>query len=249
MAQQALRRAQRVGNRRLLDVHVERVAHHAAVGEPGRLPQLDRLLEPVQEVRLVSVPRLERDVDAHGRGVFAARADALDRPLPLVRGWRDWRRLHHGRRRDDDRRRSRCRREICDRAHVVHGVPPSAGIGIAEIAIGGVHRGDRADRDTGVGRKLSDPRRVVLLGLADELDRVVAEAGDALDRALDRLAVVREGVVGVPETSHQWLSRGIPFVSAMRWYLIAGFSTMPCDSSSTSARWISCHGVWLSGYR
>ena len=30
--------------------------------------------------------------------------------------------------------------------------------------------------------------------------------------------------------------------------LTAGLSTIPFDSSSTRLRWISCHGVWLSGY-
>ena len=45
----------------------------------------------------------------------------------------------------------------------------------------------------------------------------------------------------------QWLSRGTPFVCAMRWYSTAGLSTMPFASSSTRLRWISCHGVWLSG--
>jgi len=46
----------------------------------------------------------------------------------------------------------------------------------------------------------------------------------------------------------QWLSRGRPLVLAMRWYFTAGFSTMPLESSSTMPRWISCQGVWLSGY-
>ena len=49
-------------------------------------------------------------------------------------------------------------------------------------------------------------------------------------------------------TTRQWLSRGTPLLSAIRWYLTAGFSTIPCDSSSTMPRWISCHGVWCSGY-
>src|SRR5206468_3096673 len=149
--EQASRRAERIGDRRLLDVHVECVAHHAAVLEAGLAPELDRLLEPVEEIRLVAVPRLERDVDADRRRILAARADALD--------------------------------------------------------------------------------------------RAVAEPRDALHRARDVLSVVREGVVRVS----QWLSRGMPFVSAMRWYLTAGFSTMPFESSSTRPRWISCHGVWLSG--
>ena len=39
----------------------------------------------------------------------------------------------------------------------------------------------------------------------------------------------------------------MPLVLAIRWYLTAGFSTMPFDSSSTMPRWISCHGVWLLG--
>jgi hypothetical protein len=43
------------------------------------------------------------------------------------------------------------------------------------------------------------------------------------------------------------LSRGTPWVWATRWYLTAGFSTMPLPSWSTMPRWISCHGVWLGG--
>jgi hypothetical protein len=32
-------------------------------------------------------------------------------------------------------------------------------------------------------------------------------------------------------------------VLEMRWYFTAGLSTIPCDSSSTMSRWISCQGV------
>jgi NAD(P)-dependent dehydrogenase (short-subunit alcohol dehydrogenase family) len=47
---------------------------------------------------------------------------------------------------------------------------------------------------------------------------------------------------------HQWLSRGMPNFLWIFWYLTAGLSTMPSESSPTILRWISCHGVWLGGY-
>lgn len=46
----------------------------------------------------------------------------------------------------------------------------------------------------------------------------------------------------------QWLSRGTPNFLWIFWYLTAGFSTMPSESSPTILRWISCQGVWLFGY-
>lgn len=49
-------------------------------------------------------------------------------------------------------------------------------------------------------------------------------------------------------TIPQWLSRGTPNVLWIFWYLTAGLSTMPSESSPTIWRWISCHGVWLLGY-
>ncbi len=48
-------------------------------------------------------------------------------------------------------------------------------------------------------------------------------------------------------TRDQWLSRGMPLVWAMRWYLTALRSTAPSPSWSTSPRWISCQGVWCLG--
>ena len=48
---------------------------------------------------------------------------------------------------------------------------------------------------------------------------------------------------GTRECRYQWLSRGVPEVWAIFWYLTAGFSVMPSDSWSTIERWISCHGV------
>ena len=81
--------------------------------------------------------------------------------------------------------------------------------------------------------------------------RLRASSGKALldDAVLGarRVGRVECGAKAVP-FSHQWWSRGMPLVSAMRWYLTAGLSTIPFDSSSTRPRWISCHGVWLSGY-
>ncbi len=46
----------------------------------------------------------------------------------------------------------------------------------------------------------------------------------------------------------QWLSRGTPLVWARRWYWTAFSSTAPVSIWPTSVRWISCHGVWCSGY-
>ena len=87
--------------------------------------------------------------------------------------------------------------------------------------------------------------------------RPMVERNPSRDRTLERTrtnaqtlpSLPRGFLAGLPAGDHprQWLCLGTPIFSAMRWYLTAGFSTMPFESSSTRPRWISCHGVWLSG--
>jgi len=95
--------------------------------------------------------------------------------------------------------------------------------------------------------------------LASMLEAHLAARGD---RKIYRVSGIRRGRrlyqpalhrgrrLGVAHRSNvsQWLSRGMPKVAAIFWYLTAGFSTIPSPSWSTVPRCISCHGVCDAGY-
>ena len=119
------------------------------------------------------------------------------------------------------------------------------------VSIGGVEfleiiGGDRALLER---RDLRD-RLIGLIGYGQLATTTKAfdEAGTRVSRQLLMQSLVSLLYVLAVLGGLYFLDVPYPLVWATRWYFTAGFNTMPFDSSSTMPRWISCQGVWLSGY-
>src|SRR4051812_11587676 len=182
MLQDACAVAVRVGERGLLDVHVEGVPLHATVGQPGLGPQAPSLLQPVEEIRLEPVPALEGEADTARCGVLPGGPDGLDGPLPLLGGIGERLDFHVGRRMDDHRRAIHRRGEVDQVLDVLDRGVASIRIRVDQVALGSVDRANAADADAGILGQLRDALGVDLLRLAHDLDRVVAETRHPIHR-------------------------------------------------------------------
>ena len=81
-------------------------------GQADGLPELDGLLQAVEEVGLEPRPALERDAHAARGRVFARFPQPVHRPAPFVLGAGQRLQLHRGAGPPDDHRRSDVNREI-----------------------------------------------------------------------------------------------------------------------------------------
>ena len=167
-----------------LDVHVEQVQAHAAV-RADRIGQGERLVAAVDEIGLEAVQRLDGDADAGLLGVRIDLLDAFDQPLPFLVGRAVGHHLadrgrHH---RDDLAVELLGQRDHA--LHVVDGLLALRDVLGGEVALAQRQR-DRAPALAAVvGQELAHFLRVVLVGLARDLERVDAGLAHALDRALD----------------------------------------------------------------
>ncbi len=169
----------------LLDVHVEAVEAHADVGA-DRVGECQRLLTPVDEVGLEAVQRLDAHPHPGGVGVLVDLLQAGDAPLPLLFGCAVGDDLADRAGHDRDLLPV----ELLDHRdavlHVLHGRGALLLVLGAQVALGERQRDRAPARQAVVGEQLADVGRVVLVGLALDLDAPVAEAGEPGNGDLDR---------------------------------------------------------------
>src|SRR5215204_7538103 len=114
---------------------------------------------------------------------------SLYRPLPLVMRIGDGLDARVRSRGDDEERGSERGGEPGDLAQVSQGSVSNVLVGVGEVTFRGEVRAHRTDRKPGVFGELLYPLRVMSLRLPFDLDGVVSEAGEAVDRLCDVLAL------------------------------------------------------------
>src|SRR5215210_3596264 len=186
-------------DRTFLYVHVKGIGHDSAVRETCLPPHPGAFVEPVEHVGAVAVPALQREVDPEGNGMLAGLTYCLYRPLPLVMRIGDGLDARVGSRGDDEERGSELGGEPGDLAQVRQGGVSNVLVRVGKVTFGGEVGAHRADCKPGVFGELLYPLRVMHLRLPFDLDGLVSEAGKAVDRLCDVLALKADDVVRIAE--------------------------------------------------
>src|SRR5215213_4603401 len=186
-------------DRTFLYVHVKGIGHDPAVRETRLPPHPGALFEPVEHVGTVAVPTLQREVDPERDGMLAGFTYSLYRPPPLVMRIGDGLDARVRSRGDDEERGSELGGEPGDLAQVSQGSVSNVLVGVGEVTFRSEVRAHGTDCKPGVFGKLLNPLRVISLRLPFDFDGVVSEAGEAVDRLCDVLALEADDVVRIAE--------------------------------------------------